>query len=425
MGREKIPFRKARGQARDVQGSNEFGLRRCPSFGFAWQIRHSSGGLLLPVEMAVDRANKRGAEPVASQFDEDLPSGPGESAPSAPSSWPRPEPELAAISKEIFNAEAVERYVAESVRGTADRDARERLESTLELLRARGAFRLANNVSPSWRSDLQTISYRFRSFETVIDHFRGCCALSELEQRVIPVPPILLNGPPGIGKSMFADAIAAFLGTTCIRIGFDTAQANSALVGTADYWSNTQPGQIFQSLVHGDHANPVVLIDEVDKVTAARYDPINALLPLLEPTTARRFRDLSFPGIEIDASLITWICTSNDADGLPAAFLSRVLRFDIEEPTFDQSSATVQAIFGDLCAALPAATGCVALAPGAIKVLATMAPRTVKLRLQSAIALAVFRQHKIIEAADVEDAASRTGREIGFFPLDSGSRARL
>jgi hypothetical protein len=90
------------------------------------------------------------------------------------------------------------------------------------------------------------------------------------------------------------------------------------------------------------------------------------------------------------------------------------VRFDIDLPTAEQAEAIVLAIFAEVSRALPIASEHIRLAPEAVQALSNVAPRTAKLRIQRAIALAAFHHREVIELFDVLDTNTRRERTMGF-----------
>jgi ATP-dependent Lon protease len=166
---------------------------------------------------------------------------------------------------------------------------------------------------------------------------------------VLCLPPLLLAGPPGVGKTYFASRLAAALGTPCEIIGMETTTAVWILAGSSLGWNSGGPGRVFELLVHGHVANPFLVLDEIDKSPANRaYPPINALYPLLEPGTARKFRDEACRDVPLDARHINWIATANELDKIPAPILSRLTVVDIPPPTYRQHLLIARCVYRDL-----------------------------------------------------------------------------
>jgi ATP-dependent Lon protease len=104
------------------------------------------------------------------------------------------------------------------------------------------------------------------------------------------------------------------------------------LSGASSQWQNARPGKVAQTLIQGDYANPLLVLDEVDKAGGDhRYDPMGALYGLLEPDTANHFQD-EYLEIDLDASHILWIATANEGDRIPEPILNRMNVYAIERP---------------------------------------------------------------------------------------------
>lgn len=125
--------------------------------------------------------------------------------------------------------------------------------------------------------------------------------------------PVLLLGPPGSGKSRLAQALAEAFGAPFLRV--DRAGESDAreFLGTGAGWSSERPALPTRFLAEIDVANPVVFIDEIDKETVdSRNGSVSrGLLPMLEPQTARTWRD-PFLSVEDDLPQISWILAAND-----------------------------------------------------------------------------------------------------------------
>ncbi len=188
------------------------------------------------------------------------------------------------------------------------------------------------------------------NFRAVIDHLRmqWTCASHALDAGESRLDPILLVGPPGIGKTRFAHELAQRMDTRMAVYSAGGAQAAFQLCGSDSGWSNAKPGMVFDLLAHGDSAAPVLVIDEVDKIgTWSRENPSNTLLDLTEPETARQYKDWCLQ-MTFDASKILVICTANEQAALPAPLLSRLEVFHIKSPSVAQRKLIIETCFGRL-----------------------------------------------------------------------------
>src|SRR6185312_9353037 len=126
-------------------------------------------------------------------------------------------------------------------------------------------------------------------------------------------------GPPGIGKTLFSETIAKFLGTDFYCVRFETVQISAELAGTSTHWSNAHPGEVFRALLNGRNANPVFLLDELDKAAhREEYGDVRAALySLFEPVTSSEFVDKSLPMLKFNCSHIVWFAAANEATPIP------------------------------------------------------------------------------------------------------------
>ena len=149
----------------------------------------------------------------------------------------------------------------------------------------------------------------------------------------IELPPMLLLGEPGIGKTHFARKLAQLLGTGFGFVPMSSLTAGWVLSGASSQWKNAKPGKVFDTFLNGDYANPVIVVDEIDKASGdGQYDPLGALYELLEIETATRFVD-EFVELPIDASGAVWLATANDAGAHSrAAAQSRLSVYEIDAP---------------------------------------------------------------------------------------------
>jgi ATP-dependent Lon protease len=158
------------------------------------------------------------------------------------------------------------------------------------------------------------------------------------------LPAILLAGPPGVGKTHFSLQLAKAMERPIHRHSFDSAHTRDSLMGSDRHWANTEAGLVFNSVCLSDRADPLVLLDEIDKSGSQRGDSsIASLHSLLEPVTAKSVTDIS-AGMQFDASHVFWLATANDLSLLPEPILSRFRVFHIQPPTAEQAIALAQTV---------------------------------------------------------------------------------
>ncbi len=209
------------------------------------------------------------------------------------------------------------------------------LRSTYERMLERGPERF--QMKPSGIPDMAPLYDALPNFGDVLDDVKRHVALSQDSTDGLEVTPMLLLGRPGIGKTHFARQMADLIGTGMNLVSMGSLTAGWLLSGSASQWKGAKPGKVFESLVDGSYANPVIVIDEIDKAASdAQYDPLGSLYSLLEHDTAASFVD-EFAEVPIDASQVLWIMTANDARGIPNPILNRMNVFEIQPLTPGQA----------------------------------------------------------------------------------------
>ncbi|MHB1301761.1 MAG: AAA family ATPase, partial [Burkholderiales bacterium] len=202
--------------------------------------------------------------------------------------------------KSIYSVADVDRAMEES----APRN-NESLNSVYQKMKQAGGVRYI--VKPSSEDGLDSLYESAPNFGEVIGDLRKQMALAVFGNEPVSFTPILLLGEPGLGKTHFAKCVSKVLGTHFEFISMSSLTAGWILSGASSQWNSAKPGKVAQSLVNGEFANPLVVLDEVDKCGGdSRYDPMGALYGLLERDTAEHFRD-EFIEVEMDASHILWI----------------------------------------------------------------------------------------------------------------------
>jgi ATP-dependent Lon protease len=191
------------------------------------------------------------------------------------------------------------------------------LETFYERMLETGSERFL--TTPSSLDALDPLFEECPNFDDVLDDLARYLRLAHAGDKGFNVMPILLLGGPGVGKTHFAKRLARVMQTDCELISMNALSAGFVITGSSASWRGAKCGKVAERLVRGKYANPVIVLDEVEKASgSSQSDPLAALYQLLEPETACAFRD-EFIDVEIDASQIFWVLTANSTEGIPAS----------------------------------------------------------------------------------------------------------
>jgi ATP-dependent Lon protease len=209
------------------------------------------------------------------------------------------------------------------------------LRSTYQRMIEKGAERF--QVKPAGLPVMDSLYEDLPNFVEVLDDIKRQIALCEDSGDALEITPLLLLGPPGIGKTHFARELSLLLGTGMGFMSMSSMTAGWILSGASSQWKGARPGKVFETLVDGEYANPVMVADEIDKASGeSSYDPLGALYSLLEHDTAQCFTD-EYAEIAIDASQVIWVATANDERQIPDPILNRMNVYQVQPP--DEAAA--------------------------------------------------------------------------------------
>jgi ATP-dependent Lon protease len=392
-------------------------MERAPA-GFEWVRIDADASLLLPVEVAQSRAqdqqkcreqeDDRRRETLRRQEDERIVQAKREKEAGAKRAkmnrkavrakprpgWHRVLTKLADAAKELDDPQSLER--------SADMDLNKRRHRILERLLALGPDRRIA-MPARWRMAVEELEAALPHFAAPIRALRNALALAEATDTAPRVPPQLLLGPPGVGKTFYSHRVAELFGSAHASVPFDQPSAGAQLRGSDKYWSNTEPGVLFSLICLGEFANPVVLLDEMDKAcagsTSRELNPLAQLHGALERETAQRLLDISVD-VEFDASLAVYVGTANSLRGLGAPIVSRMQVFVIEPPSKWQAIDIATQISRNVLQRLRL-QGRVDFERQALCLLAHLSPRHMVRAAEQSVAAAVASGRSRIGEADL------------------------
>src|SRR3954466_2679737 len=243
--------------------------------------------------------------------------------------------------KDVYEVPRVEKALHDLPSG-----ANEALRALYEKMLRLGGQRFT--VKPSALPEIDALLDELPNFAEVLEDIRKHLALCIGTNDSIELPPMLLLGEPGIGKTHFGRRIAQLLSTGFGFVPMSSLTAGWILSGASSQWKNAKPGKVFDTLLNGSYANPVIVVDEIDKVGGEHsYDPLGALYSLLEPDTATQFVE-EFVEIPIDASSVLWIATANEHSRIPEPILNRMNVYENEPPDHEGARRIGQAIYTEI-----------------------------------------------------------------------------
>lgn len=364
-------------------------------------------GVLVPVDLAYSPARD---DPSPTGTHDSSSNQQAETSPTAQVRRRRRRKSLSRNFLQVYNEDDVQEMEQNLQNLSRSNDRRKNYEALISQLRRSNPLgvRKLSRVPREFGELLDQLEEEMPNFKQVLDTIRAMLALQVAGDGSFQLPPILLAGDPGVGKTYFAMRLAKLMRTGFDMISLEGATSPMSLIGLEQHYYTSSPGKVFDLLVQGPTANPVFVVDELDKASAeARSPPANALYQLLEPETAKRFCDQSCLHVKLDARRISWIVTANYLSAIPIPILSRLTTFHVPAPTGAERIRIAHTIYRDLRAqmawgrrfdpVLPQRTAkALAGAAGSVRPMKTL--------LRLACASAFLRKSGVVNPSDIAQA---------------------
>ncbi len=249
---------------------------------------------------------------------------------------------------------------------------------------------------------------------SVIDDLKKMASLAHQGSESLQFTPLLLLGEPGVGKTHFAKELAKVIGTPFEFIGMGSLTAGWVISGASSQWKGARAGKVVSALINGKSANPLIMVDEIDKAGSNQtYDPLGSLYSLLESETAEHFQD-EFAEVEMDASRVLWIATANDANGIPAPILNRMDVHEIRKPSRSETREIAYGIYLDYLDAHPGWKFSPTPSDDVLDKLSGASPRDLKQMILKAFGEASLAKREAITTDDIDLKSNGGKPSIGF-----------
>ncbi|KXJ50607.1 MAG: hypothetical protein AXW17_10195 [Colwellia sp. Phe_37] len=194
------------------------------------------------------------------------------------------------------------------------------------------------------------LNNEFPWFSSLTKQFYQHLLVRQLGDSVFYLPPTLLIGPPGIGKTSYINRLSVLAGVPFKSISLAGKNDNKDFTGTARGWSTGEPSSVINFINQKKIANPIFLLDEIDKAGGSDHNGRvhDTLLNLFEPSSACSIYD-EYLTAHADLSHITWLCSANDVSQMPTTLLSRLDVITVQKPKPEHYPKIVHKSIASFC----------------------------------------------------------------------------
>ena len=203
-------------------------------------------------------------------------------------------------------------------------------------------------------STLDALHLKFPNFREVTEYIKRQLRLLHLQDKPrLQLLPVLLLGSPGLGKTRYLNALAELLHVPIHELSMSSMTASFIVSGSDTTWEGGKIGRIAKVLTEDFCANPLFILDELDKSQGSqRYDVYGPFYQLLERHTAQRFVDEALQ-IPLNASHISWFATANSLESIPEPIRNRFHVFTIPDLAAEHIPLVARSVFEDIRAQYP------------------------------------------------------------------------
>lgn len=192
--------------------------------------------------------------------------------------------------------------------------------------------------------NIEGLKKEFPHFKKFLEYVEKNAKLSKIGNNTFYIPPTILLGPPGIGKTHFVKTLTEKINGTHTIINMESVESTFKLTGLNYGYSTSSAGMIFDDIMKTKYANHIFVLDEIDKIKNNQNVKDDVLLTLVEPINAKEFKD-SYMDFPMDITNVVWIATANYASQISAPIKSRFQTFNIDYPDFEEKKVIIANIY--------------------------------------------------------------------------------
>jgi len=198
-------------------------------------------------------------------------------------------------------------------------------------------------------TDLENMVHDFPHFSELINYLVLSLKVRDLTNGILNFKHLLIVGEHGIGKNAFIRRLNDVLGYVGNSINMTSVMAPFELAGMDAGWNSSAPGFFFNAILKNNAANPIVILDDLDKVSInPHHGNVNtAIIELIEPSNAKKYYERFFQ-IDLNMSYVTVIALANNVDDIDRGVLDLLKVFKVEKPSVEAISSIVFSIYKDL-----------------------------------------------------------------------------